>query len=154
MATYQELLDQLKNNEKVVRVFELEVYKEVNQKDYYRFIRYYWLDQNGILRSESAIIHVIVDDKGNETAYWKDRTPTVLAQQQVQKMFADEVEEIAKAKLQNFVGLNPIAVNESKKQGIFELFLYDSANDRILKKTVFVWKDANGNLNYKDISQA
>ncbi|RLB80122.1 MAG: hypothetical protein DRH17_12540 [Deltaproteobacteria bacterium] len=153
MATFQELLKQLQK--KAVRVFLLDKHYEVNKKDYYQAIRYYWVDENGILRSEAVIIHVLVKDDGTEEAYWKDRVPTILATSTTSPTsFADEVEEYAKKNVSNFVGLNPIAVNDAKKRGLFEVFIYNPSTDQVEKKTVYVWKNKEGQLMYKVVKQS
>jgi len=150
MATFNDLLKRLES--KAVRVFLLERYNEVNGKDYYQFIRYYWVDRDGVLRSESAIIHVLVKEDGTEEAYWKDKVPTILRSTQIET-FSDKIEQYAKNNISNFVGLNPIAVDDARKRGVFEVYIYDKSSDSVVKKVVFIWEDGQGNVNYKEIKQ-
>ena len=150
MATFDELLERLKS--KAVRVFLLDKHYEVNKRDYYQFIRYYWLDANNVLRSEAVIIHVLVKEDGTEEAYWKDKIPTVLTQAPTET-FRDKVEQYAEKNLSNFVGLNPIAVDETRRRGVFEIYIYDKSSDSVVKKVVFIWEDKQGNINYKEIKQ-
>ena len=52
LATKNDLLKELES--KAVRVFFLERHKEVNNQDYYEFYRYYWVNENNIIRSEAV----------------------------------------------------------------------------------------------------
>ena len=150
MATFDELLEQLRS--KAVRVFLLDKHYEVNKRDYYQFIRYYWLDENNVLKSESVIIHVLVKEDNTEEAYWKGKIPSILMQTPSSTL-QDKVEQYAKNNISNFVGLNPVAVDEVKGRGIFEVYIYDESSDSIVKKMIFVWKDQQGKINCKEIKQ-
>jgi len=148
MATKDELLKQLK--EKALRVFFLEKHYEVNKKDYYEFYRYYYTDESGVLRSESVCIHVIVDEQGNENAYWKDRIPTVLLPRPVSfsSELQSKLEEVKKAK-----GLDAVTVetlDENNKVAILKV--YKSVDqDNVQEFRVAVWKDERGNWHHKVI---
>lgn len=150
MATFDELLEQLKS--KAVRVFLLDKHYEVNKRDYYQFIRYYWLDENNVLKSESVIIHVLVKEDNTEEAYWKGKIPSILIQTPSSTL-QDKVEQYAKNNISNFVGLNPVTVDEIKGRGVFEVYIYDESSDSIVKKMVFVWKDQQGKIKCKEIKQ-
>lgn len=148
MPTKDDLLKQLKA--KALRVFFLEKHYEVNKRDYYEFYRYYYTDENGVLRSESVCIHVIVDEQGNENAYWKDRIPTVL--QTVGEKFGTELRSKLSEIKQN-KGLDAITVESiDENNKVATLRAYKSIDqDSIQEFRVVVWKDGKGNWHYKII---
>jgi len=146
MPSKEELLNQLKS--KALRVFFLEKHYEMNKKDYYEFYRYYYTDENGVLRSEAVCIHVIVDEEGNENAYWKDRIPTVLKSRLTS--FSDElrskIEEVKEAK-----GLDVITVenvDENNKVAILRVFK-SVDQENVQEFRVAIWKDKQGNWHHK-----
>jgi len=147
MVTRDELLKQLQD--KALRVFPLEKYVEVNGKDYYQFFRYYWQDGN-ILRSDVCCIHVLVDEQGNEEAYWKDRVPSILmptptttfretVEKEISKIQTDRP-EIEKAVI--------MECNEEKKYAILRVFIYDGNTDECREAKILVWEKED-KLNYK-----
>jgi len=147
MTTLNDLVAKLE--EKAVRVFELDKYTEVNGKDYYQFFRYYWQDGN-VLRSDVCCIHVLVDEQGNENAYWKDRVPSVLmptptrtfretVEKEISKIQEDKP-EIEKAVI--------VECSEEKKYAVLRAFKYDSNTDKCREAKILVW-EKEGKLNYK-----
>jgi len=146
MPSKEELLNQLKS--KALRVFFLEKHYEVNKKDYYEFYRYYYTDENGVLRSEAVCIHVIVDDQGRETAYWKDRVPVVL--QTPPPLFSNELRnklsEIKKAKGLDAVTIE--SVDEGNKVAVLRVYKSVDQNN-VQEFRIVVWKDDEGNWHHK-----
>ena len=146
MPSKEELLKQLES--KALRVFFLEKHYEVNKRDYYEFYRYYYTDERGVLRSEAVCIHVIVDEQGNENAYWKDRVPVVL--QTTPSLFSNELRnklaEIKKAK-----GLDAVMIeNIDENNKVAILKVYKSVDqENVQEFRVAVWKDEQGNWHHK-----
>ena len=146
MVTKDDLLKELES--KAVRVFPLEKHTEVNGRDYYQFYRYYWIDGNDVIRSEAVCIHVVVDENGNEHAYWKDRVPTILTRPT--STFTDEIENLLTQKQQEigYVAYDVEAVNDRRQ--IARVILYFENQDGTLnEKKYLVWKDSSGKLQYK-----
>lgn len=143
MATRDDLLKELENLAE--RVIVLNRYTEPNSKDYYDVIRYYWYDQSmGVLRSESVIIHVIVKD-GKEYAYWKDKIPTVIALQNKEPTFTEELKpKLDTIKLAK--GIKAIVIetiDDENKTAILRAYV-QSETGKYSEKKVVVWKDESG----------
>jgi len=153
LATKNDLLKELES--KAVRVFFLERHNEVNDRDYYQFYRYYWIDENNIIRSEAVCIHVIVDENGNEHAYWKDRVPTVLAASSPSPSFTDEVESLL-AENQEKIGYTAYDVEMvNDRRRIAKVILYfENQDGTVSEKKYLVWKDVSGRMRYKRLAEA
>jgi len=148
MPTKKELLDQLKK--KALRVLFLEKHYEVNKKDYYEFYRYYYTDERGVLRSEAVCIHVIVDEKGNEHAYWKDRIPTVLISRSA--TFLDELMNMLNKKKSEigFLTFMVDQVDENSRTAIVRTFK-SVDQEAVQEIRIVVWKDDEGAWHFKRI---
>ena len=152
MPSKQELLDELQA--KALRVFFLEKHHEVNNRDYYEFYRYYWADSNNIIRSEAVCIHVIVDDSGNEHAYWKDRVPSILATRP-ESTFSSEVERIL-AENQEKIGYTAYDVEmvNDRRQLAKVILYFENQDGTVSERRYLIWKDASGSLRYKQLAEA
>ena len=151
MPSKQELLNELQA--KALRVFFLERHHEVNSKDYYEFYRYYWANGN-IIRSEAVCIHVIVDEDGNEHAYWKDRVPSILAARP-ESTFSSEVERIL-AENQEKIGYTAYDVEmvNDRRQLAKVILYFENQDGTVSERRYLIWKDASGSLRYKQLAEA
>ena len=148
MVTKDELLKELES--KAVRVFPLEKHTEVNGRDYYQFYRYYWIDESGVIHSEAVCIHVIVDESGNEQAYWKDRVPAILSAPS--STFASEIEALLDRNQQK-IGYSTYemdVVDENRKVARVTLY-FENQDGTVSGKKYLVWKDDAGQIRYRQL---
>ena len=150
MATKEELKQQLEGNERVKRLIHLDTRQEANERDYYEVYRYYW-DDNGVLRSEAVIIHVLVDENGNEIAYWKDKIPTVL-RPIPETTFRDELEQKIEQVKDQFNIENYFIEQVDNRRQVATVTVYVTGDqDNVIETRLLVWKDKDGNWYYKRI---
>jgi len=148
MPTLKELIKQIQNNPKIVKLVD------PNQDyEFYKFYTVYWKETD-IIKSSSICIYIDNRNTPTESAYFKDSTPEILLVQtpSPQETFISEVKTKISEVTTADTTIEKVDITNTS-QDVIEAtaYKYDSTSKTASKINIVFYHDKNNNLIWRKI---